>query len=155
MPIEIHTRSGREATILEILEAWKKVYPQKYRFFKNALQNLRAVQKNPDGSFVDKKGRWARISMRMPTELWLFFCHKIPDWGKDQTDVELLLKVAKDFADTRQGNFKRIFSVTDWRNKKKKKSEKKNENLKRSNSKKRGKNDQGDGTEFEDSRYVS
>ena len=117
MPIEIHTKTGREKEVWEILDAWKRMYPKKFRFFKHALQNMRQVQKSPDGSFVDRKGRWARISIRAPTELWLFLQHRIPDWGKDYRDVELLLKIAGDYFSTTNKRYKRIFSVKDQRRK--------------------------------------
>lgn len=130
MPIEIHTKTGRETEVLEILKAWKSLYPKKFRFFKSALQEMRKVQKNPDGSFVDQKGRVARISIRAPTELWLFLVRRIPDWGKDHEDVELLMKVAGDFFSTTNKRFRRIHSVMDQR---KKKGEKTDNEHKRDN----------------------
>ncbi|MBN1459183.1 MAG: hypothetical protein JXA57_06585 [Armatimonadetes bacterium] len=98
--IEIHVKNGIEKELGEILWAWRTLYPAKYRFFKSALAEMRKVQKNPDGSWVDQKGRESRVAFRVPTELWLFIQHRIPGFGKDYRDVEVLLKVAKDF-DTR------------------------------------------------------
>lgn len=97
MPIEIVTRTGREAELWKILKTWKETYPKKFRFFKHALENMRQVQKNADGSFVDRKGRETHVSFRAPTELWLFIQHRIPGFGQDYSDVELLLKTAGDF----------------------------------------------------------
>jgi hypothetical protein len=97
MPIELHTKTGKEKEVLDILKAWKSLYPAKYRFFKNALREMRKVQKHEDGSFVDAKGRVAQIRIRVPTELWLYLQHRIDDFGKDYSDIELLLKVAGDY----------------------------------------------------------
>lgn len=111
MALQIHMRTGVEKELVEILSAWRSLYPAKYRFFKHALAELRKVQKRSDGSFFDQKGREMRVAFRVPTELWLFIQHRIPGFGRDYEDVKTLLRIAKDF-DTRQ-NFKttRIFTT--------------------------------------------
>jgi hypothetical protein len=113
MPIEIHTKTGRETTLVEILNAYKKLYPKKFEFFMDGMKKLRQVQKNSDGSFVDKKGRWARISIRVPTELFLFIGRHIPEFGRDHKDVELLQVVAKDLVstETKLSGRKRVYRL--------------------------------------------
>ena len=133
MPIEIHTKTGRETEVWQILDAWKKTYPKKFRFFKAALQRMRQVRKNPDGSWVDRKGRRAQVKFQAPTELWLFLQYRIPGFGKTDDDVRLLLKVAGDFFAAGSMDHKRQFYSVKDQTKKKKKSEKKTDEDKRDN----------------------
>jgi len=95
--IEIHARTGKEKVLTEILETYRREYPVRYRFFREALRKMWEVSKNPDGSFVDQKGREARISMRVPTELMLFIQRHIEDFGRDYEDIKLLKRVAEEF----------------------------------------------------------
>lgn len=118
MPIEIHTKTGCESELTGILKAYEIAYPHKYRYFMSALRKMREVQKRPDGSFVDRRGRWARINIRVPTELWLFIQHRIEGFGKDYKDVELLQRIARDFLATGRGHKTRIYSTTDHKKKK-------------------------------------
>jgi hypothetical protein len=128
MPIQIHTKTGRETELWKILDAWKKVYPAKFRFFKTSLQRMRQVQKAPDGSWVDKKGRRTEVRFRAPTELWLFIQRWIPGFGNTSDDIDLLLKTAGDFFASAPRHSKKIYSVKDQT----KKSERKPDEDKRS-----------------------
>src|SRR5258705_3103594 len=91
---QIHTKDGREKFLNEVLKWWESMYPAKADFFRRSLKELRAVTKESYSLGVQRGD--ARVTMRIPTELWLFIKRWIPEFGKDSEDIDLLCRVACD-----------------------------------------------------------
>lgn len=137
MPIEIHTKTGVETELTNIFEAWRALYPAKYRFFMSVLRGMRQVAKNGNGSYIDKKGRYVQVKFHVPQELWLFIQRRIPGFGRAYDDIERMLKIADEFRGAQHLTHKRIYSVQ-------KEREKKNEDKRRNDRQKRGKDNKED-----------
>jgi len=88
--------SGRVAILEEIARSYKALYPKRAKWFQSKLKKWKEVNKNPDGSWTDPKGRTMFVRVRVPTELWLFIGRHIPDWGQDSNDLKLLAQVWSD-----------------------------------------------------------
>jgi hypothetical protein len=84
---------GLEDFLCQVANAWTAMYPRKADYFKRALANLRAVNKNPDGSYTTDKGQTWHVRYRVPTELLLFVQRWFPEFGKDSKDIDLLVRV--------------------------------------------------------------
>jgi hypothetical protein len=123
MPIQIHTKTGKEKEITDILDAYRNLYPKKFRFFMKSLGRMRDLNKNSDGSFIDPKGRWARIGIRVPTELFLFIQHRIEGFGDDYNDMLMLQRVASDFLSMVKRPKRRIWAPDPKRRSEKKDNE--------------------------------
>lgn len=96
--LQIHTKTGKEAFLLEVAKWYKALYPARFEFFKTMLGRLNEVRKNDDGSYTDAKSREVFVRVRVPTELWMFLQRWIPDFGSDSADLDLLRKVWSGFA---------------------------------------------------------
>lgn len=72
------------------------LYPKKAKYFLESLKKLRQVSKNSKGSYIDLKGRETVVTFRVPTELWMFILRWIPDFGKTDDDVHLLINTWSD-----------------------------------------------------------
>ncbi len=88
---QIHTKEGREKFLNEVARYYEMMFPARADFFKRSLKELRAVTKESYSLGVDKGD--AQVTLRVPTELWLFIKRWIPDFGDDSADVELLSRV--------------------------------------------------------------
>lgn len=90
---QVHTKDGVEKFLIEVAEAFRRLYPGRFRYYIDALRKLREVQKNADGSFRDQKGREYQVQIRVPTELMLYIQRWHPEFVQDSADIETLIRV--------------------------------------------------------------
>lgn len=96
MSVEIHMKGkAKEELILEVLKAYERVYPRKMRLFRQQLKQLREVT---IARRQTAKGRDIGITMRVPTEPYLFLQSLMPEFGEDSRDIDLLVRLWDDFA---------------------------------------------------------
>lgn len=86
---------AKEKFLLEVIQTYEELYPVKAAYYRRALNEMRKVTKE---SSVDVKGREMRVTMRVPTEPFLFIQSLHPEFGKDSEDIELLVKLWCDYA---------------------------------------------------------
>jgi glycosyltransferase involved in cell wall biosynthesis/tetratricopeptide (TPR) repeat protein len=101
------TRSGRFRFLVDVVKAYERMYPAKFRFYLREFKNLKQVMK-PRG-YTDAKGRqvW---SDNIPTEPLLFVQRWIPKFGSDTNwpgDMNMLKKAWEDFVCTAASNTRR------------------------------------------------
>lgn len=86
---------AKEKFLLEVLETYRDLYPVKFEYYTQALAEARKVTLP---SSTDSVGRETRVTMRVPTEPFLFIQSLHPDFGQDSADIDLLCKVWGDLA---------------------------------------------------------
>lgn len=90
---------AKEKFLLEVIREYEDLYPVKAAYYRKALGEMRKVTKE---SSIDAKGREMRVTMRVPTEPFLFIQSLHPDFGKDSADIELLVKLWGDYANPKK-----------------------------------------------------
>ena len=92
MEILIRNKSKLEV-IDETINALESLYPDYLTYCKQEITKLRQVSKP---GFCDEKGREVRVTMKIPTILFMFLQQVIPDFGKTADDIALLTNRIKE-----------------------------------------------------------
>jgi hypothetical protein len=116
MAVQIITHSALENFIIECFEAWRQLYPERWKAFREWAREAGKVQKSPDGIRVDPEGRETVWQFTMPAELLLFFKYAskkrgMPEFGEDPNDIRVMLRLFKDFDRTKNLGHQRIFTT--------------------------------------------
>ena len=90
----VHTKGGLERLLVDVAKAYVAIYPRKARWIRAQIKKLGEVST----SGYRARGHDVEVTVRVPTELWLFVQSLVPEFGKDSKDVEVLQRVWKDFA---------------------------------------------------------
>lgn len=93
--IQIKTRSAKAQLILDVAEAYQRLYPREFEWIKGELRKLREVS---TGTYRAGRNGEMFCRVRVPKHLWLFLQCKDPDFGKDSADMELLCKLIPDIS---------------------------------------------------------
>lgn len=106
--------AAKERIILDTLKAYENLYPAKFKWFGRMLANARQVS---TANYTALKGRSVDVTMRVPTEPFLFLQALMPDFGKDSSDIDLLVKLWGDYARNTRDRRKRItmFDGKEWK----------------------------------------
>lgn len=92
----IHMKDGKLKFLVDVAEAYRRLYPGRFRFYIRSFRELKKVRKR-DGMVTDDKGR-TYYADQIPTGPLLFIQRWIPDFGKEDGDMDLLFKAWEDFA---------------------------------------------------------
>lgn len=87
--------AAKVRTLEDIARAYKELYPAKFEFIRNGLRQLREVTVSRR---TDVKGRDVEVTMRVPSEPFLFAQAIMPGFGEDSDDITLLCRVWDEMA---------------------------------------------------------
>ena len=115
MSVTVHFKdAAKERIILDTLKAYENLYPARFKWFGRMLENARQVS---SANYKALGGRSVDVTMRVPTEPFLFLQALMPDFGKDSADIELLVKLWGDYARNSRDRRQRtvVFDGNEWK----------------------------------------
>lgn len=92
MPEILIGKRNKALVIEETLRAYESLYPEKYRWLLEEMTKLRQVG---TVGYTDAQGRETTVTMKFPSEIFLFLQWVLPGFGQDSDDIKLLTSIAK------------------------------------------------------------